>query len=234
MGKIHPAAIIDPFTPLWWKCILTVLMVILFVVKIPIHIKKINPKTFARYIALFFIINYIIENLYIYATGYWNFKQCLPFHLCSINYFICITLLLNYRQWLAECLYYWGLAGGIHSLLTPELTVGMEGYNFYAYFIDHGGMLLVIIYMIVHLNFIPRPRSWLWVFGYTQLLVIGVGLINYTIGANYMYLLAKPEVSNPFLIGEWPYYILILELIALLHFVIFYLPFINKNQPKIK
>ena len=108
------------------------------------------------------------------------------------------------------------------------MTVGSEGYNFYAYFIDHGGMLLVIAFMIVHLNFVPRPKSWLRVFGYTQLLVLGVGIINYIVGSNYMYLSAKPEVSNPFLIGEWPYYILILELVALVHFLVFYLPFIKK------
>ena len=43
-----------------------------------------------------------------------------------------------------------------------------------------------------------------------------------------MYLSAKPDVSNPFLIGEWPYYILILEVVALVHFLIFYLPFTKK------
>ena len=228
MGKIHPAAIIDPFSLLWWKCMIVVIFVIALVVRAPLHLKKIDTKTYARYIAIFFIINFIIENLYIYYTGYWNLQQNLPFHLCSINYFICIALLFHYKQGLAECLYYWGLAGGIHSLLTPELTVGSEGYNFYAYFIDHGGMLLVIAFMIVHLNFVPRPKSWLWVFGYTQLLVLGVGIINYIVGSNYMYLSAKPEVSNPFLIGEWPYYILILEVVALVHFLVFYLPFTKK------
>ena len=110
----------------------------------------------------------------------------------------------------------------------------MEGYNFYAYFIDHGGMLLVITYMIVHLNFVPRPKSWLWVLGYTQIVAIGVGIVNYAVGANYMYLSAKPEVSNPFVIGEWPYYILILEAVAFVHFWIFYLPFAKKNKQAIK
>jgi len=32
-------------------------------------------------------------------------------------------------------------------------------------------------------------------------------------------------VNNPFIIGEWPWYILILEAVGLLHFLIVYLPF---------
>ena len=110
----------------------------------------------------------------------------------------------------------------------------MDGYNFYAYFIDHGGLLLVVIYMIVHLNFVPRPKSWLWVLGYTQLVAIGISIVNYSVGANYMYLSAKPEVNNPFVIGEWPYYILIFEAVALVHFWVFYLPFAKKNKRAIK
>jgi len=230
MGKFHPPAFIEPFSPFWWECMVMIILIITIVVRVPFHFKKVKVNTYATFIALFFSINYLVENYYNYHEGYWNLKQNLPVHLCSISYFMCIALLFNYKQWLAECVYYWGLAGGIHSLLTPEFTVGMDGCNFYAYFIDHAGMLLVITYMILHLNFRPRPKSWIWIFGYTQLVAIGVGLINYGVGANYMYLAAKPEVNNPFVIGEWPYYILVLEAVALLHFWVFYLPFAKKNR----
>jgi hypothetical integral membrane protein (TIGR02206 family) len=234
MGKFHPPAFIEPFSPFWWQCMFVVTLVIVVVVRLPLYFKKLQHKNYNIFLAGFFILSFILENYYNYKNGYWNLQQNLPVHLCSISYFLCITTLINYKQWLAECLYYWGIAGGIQSLLTPEFTVGMEGYNFYAYFIDHGGMLLVIIYMIVHLNFVPRPKSWLWVLGYTQLVAIGVGIINYTVSANYMYLSAKPEVSNPFVIGEWPYYIIVLEVVALVHFWVLYLPFAKKNKQTIK
>jgi len=84
--------------------------------------------------------------------------------------------------------------------------------------------------MILHLNFRPRPKSWIWMFGYTQIVAIGVGIVNYVVGANYMYLSEKPIVENPFLIGDWPYYILVLEGVAVLHFWVFYLPFAKKNK----
>lgn len=230
MGKLNLPVIMEPFTPIWWECMFIIILIITIVVRVPFYFKKLNTKTYATFIALFFSISFIFENYYNYQKGYWNLKQNLPVHLCSISYFFCIALLMNYKQWLAECIYYWGLAGGIHALLTPEFTMGMIGYNFYAYFIDHAGLLLVIVYMIVHLNFRPRAKSWIWIFGYTQLVAIGVGIINYTIGSNYMFLSEKPIAQNPFLIGEWPYYILILEAVGLLHFWAFYLPFAKKNK----
>ena len=38
------------------------------------------------------------------------------------------------------------------------------------------------------------------------------------------YLLQR-YIENPFLIGDWPYYIIVLEVVAVLHFWVFYLPF---------
>ena len=45
------------------------------------------------------------------------------------------------------------------------------------------------------------------------------------VGGNYMYVNKKPIADNPFLLGDWPYYIFVLELVALAHFYIIYLSF---------
>ncbi len=45
-----------------------------------------------------------------------------------------------------------------------------------------------------------------------------------------MYLCTKPIANNPLLIGEWPWYLLNIELTALLHFFIIYLPFVYLNR----
>ena len=44
-----------------------------------------------------------------------------------------------------------------------------------------------------------------------------------------MYLSIKPIVDNPFLIGDWPYYIIGLELATLLHALLVHIPFYLKN-----
>jgi hypothetical integral membrane protein (TIGR02206 family) len=232
MGKMHAHEFIAPFSLFWWECILSIAFIIFVIVSIPLHWKNIKRRNYDLFIAFILLMNNITEHWYNYSIGYWNLQQNLPVHLCSVTNILCIVLLINYKQWIAELVYYWGLAGGIQSLLTPEFTIGMGGYNFYSYFINHGGLILVVAYMIVHFEFVPRPKSWLWALGYTQILAIGVGIVNYFVQANYMYLSKKPEVNNPFIIGEWPYYIFILEAVALLHFFVFYLPFHGSNKRK--
>ena len=72
-------------------------------------------------------------------------------------------------------------------------------------------------------------------FIFTNILVLMVGMINCLLGSNYMFLCAPPDVNNPFLIGEWPYYLLILELIFFIYGYVLLVPFLiikylNKNK----
>ena len=72
--------------------------------------------------------------------------------------------------------------------------------------------------------------AWLKSFFYLQFFVVSVAIIDYLLGANYMYLAVKPQVNNPFLIGDWPYYIIGLELATLLHAFLVYIPFYLKKS----
>ena len=65
---------------------------------------------------------------------------------------------------------------------------------------------------------------WKFMFNYD------LGILNYLLNANYMYLCAKPPVDNALLIGEWPFYILAMEFIAGLMFIALLLPFKLKSK----
>ena len=114
--------------------------------------------------------------------------------------------------------------------MTPEFTNGTSGLLFYEYYLSHGGIILSAIYLTWILGMRPRKGSWWKVFLCSQLLLPVIGLINWILNANYMYLCTKPIVNNPFLIGKWPWYLLSIELTALIHFFIVYLPFVNLNR----
>ena len=51
---------------------------------------------------------------------------------------------------------------------------------------------------------------------FVNLMGIPVATVNWLIGSNYMYLCTKPGVDSPFLVGDWPWYLLGLEVVALL------------------
>ena len=55
-----------------------------------------------------------------------------------------------------------------------------------------------------------------------QILLVFIGLSNFALDSNYMYLAEKPLVNNPMIIGEWPWYILGFEILGLLHIYIFF------------
>ena len=40
--------------------------------------------------------------------------------------------------------------------------------------------------------------------------------INFLIGSNYMYVNEPPQVDNPLVIGDWPYYIFLWEILLLI------------------
>ena len=63
-------------------------------------------------------------------------------------------------------------------------------------------------------------------------MILPVGLINWITDANYMYICEKPIVQSPFLIGEWPWYILSLEVIGLLMMLIAAIPMRLVNNAK--
>ena len=62
-------------------------------------------------------------------------------------------------------------------------------------------------------------------FLFINIIIIPVGLINYILDANYMFICRPPNVDSSFFIGEWPYYLFYLEGIYLIYIFILYVPF---------
>lgn len=167
------------------------------------------------------LLNFAASNIKMIIENSWHFENSLPLHLCGMSAFIAAYLLIRGSQLSYEFLVYWG-AGAIHAFLTPEITNGSSVYNHIEYCISHGIIILGSVYATMRLGYVPRPGSWWKVFLYTQLTLPIIGGINHLLGANYMYLCQKPDANNPFVVGEWPYYLIGLELVIIIHFYAFY------------
>tara|TARA_A100001011_G_scaffold370286_1_gene426431 strand:+ start:52 stop:765 length:714 start_codon:yes stop_codon:yes gene_type:complete len=229
--------IIPPLSIEWWSYNLITLAVIIFILitgRKMVSEKNKNILTIS--IASVFIFECIFMDIYHLTTGLWSLKDSLPLHLCGLMWLLSIYVFLTKKQWGFEMLLFIGMAGGIHSLLTPELTHGDNLLHKIDFFVGHGGLLLAPLYAILVLNMWPRKNAWWKSFLQLQPIVLIVFLINTILNSNYMYLSAPPIANNPLippsdmLLGQWPYYILIFEICVLLHCGLINIPFWFKNN----
>ncbi|MEM8998191.1 MAG: hypothetical protein AAGF23_25640, partial [Acidobacteriota bacterium] len=72
----------------------------------------------------------------------------------------------------------------------------------------------------------PQPMSILRAFAVLNLYALSVTPVNVIFDANFLYLMAKPaQASLMDHLGPWPWYILALEVLAFLSFLVYYAPF---------
>ena len=151
-------------------------------------------------------------------------REHLPLHLCGASVLLSAVVLLTRHRLSYELVYFWGLAGAGNALVTPELVEGWPEYHFIRYFVSHGGIVAAAAFATWGMGMRPTLRSLLRAFAAMNVMAVVVGVVNLAFDANYMYLSVKPEVDSPFLQFEWPWYIVWLELMGLLFFLLAYLP----------
>ena len=220
-----PHETIPIFGMSWWQSNVITILIIFLVLFLGKQSDRTQIKKIAYILGSIMISRAIFIHAYLIYLGKWNIQSSLPLQMCSISAILAGVVIFWRNQWLYEFLFFWGIPGAFHSLLTPEFTNGTEGFLFVEYFISHGGIILNALFITLYLDMKPRKGSWWKIAIWSQIPVGIIAIINWLIDANYMYLREKPIVNNPFIIGEWPWYILILEGVGLLHFFIIYLPF---------
>ena len=150
----------------------------------------------------------------------------LPFQFCDAAIFVAALALRLRRQLLVEVTYFWGLAGTIQAIFTPDLPQHFPSFQFLQYYVAHGGVVAAALLLVVGLGQWPRRNAFAWVIALTIAYTAVVGLLDAATGANYMYLRAKPASATALdLMGPWPWYIGSAGLVGIALFVILDIPF---------
>ncbi len=153
-------------------------------------------------------------------------KDHLPFQLCDWVIFGCAAALLWRRQLAYELAYFWGLSGTLQALLTPDLAEDFPSLHFMTFQTLHATVIVAILYLTLGLGMRPRPRSilraWLWLQAYVAV----TAPVDWLLASNYGYLLRKPVQASLFdYLGPWPWYLLSIEALSLVLFLVCYVPF---------
>jgi hypothetical integral membrane protein (TIGR02206 family) len=148
--------------------------------------------------------------VYLVATGAQGTElaSALPLQLCDTAIFVAALALVLRYQLLVEVTYFWGLAGTIQAVITPDLPQHFPTFPFFQYYVAHGGIVAAALFLVVGLGQWPRRDAVLRVAGITIVYALLVGAIDAATGANYMYLRNKPQSASLLdLLGPWPWYL---------------------------
>jgi len=160
-------------------------------------------------------------------AGNWTAREHLPLHLCAAMTFIGVAMLLTANRGLYAIVYFLGIGGATQAMVTPNL--GEYGYPhalFFALFVTHGTVVVAGVYMTVVEGFRPSWRSLWRVFVGMLAYTAVIGLVNFLLGSNYLFIAHKPETPSLIdLLGPWPWYILPLTGVGLITMVLLYSPF---------
>ena len=174
----------------------------------------------------------------------WTAQESLPLHLCDIGVFVTAGALVGagwgrsrrdgdsssavpvFAQRLYECAYTWALGGTSQSVLTPDLADPFPGAEFLRYFLLHGGIVVSVFVLTFGLRMRPQ-RGAVWrVWLVTLALGDAVMVLDWMLGANYMYLLGPPKHPTMIdLFGPWPWSLLTLAVVGTLLIMLVHAPF---------
>jgi len=205
---------------------------------IPYIINK-NSKTelveiLSKSLGMLLIGNELGWVLYKLSLGYRDWAEFMPFELCTINaYLLGIILLIKPSYAIFEVVYFWAMAGTVQGIITPRLFAGFPHYLFFEYFITHTGVVLAILVLIFRykweVTWVSLWRAILWL----QVPALINLVFDFTFNVNYMFMRELPKVSSVLdYFGQWPRYIFVCEIFALISFIFCLFPFLLLKRQK--
>ena len=187
-----------------------------------------RPGEWLKVLAVVLVVDEVSWWVYLLFGGVpgSRFAQSLPLQLCDVAILITAAALWTRNRLAVEVSYFWGLAGTIQALFTPDVPQHFPSYPYFQYYIAHGGVVAASLILVVGMRLHPRPWAVVRVAGLTIAYAALVGITDAVTGANYMYLRSKPPSPTLLdVLGPWPVYIFSATLIAFVLFAILDAPF---------
>ena len=202
-------------------------------IALSVLVRKVNSSVVTN--AVCYLLSGI---LIVNEVGLWGYRMAtvesfslflqryLPLHICGVVVFVVVFALLRRNQTLYEIAYFWGLVGTLNAIITPQLWVDFPNYRFFQYFIAHGGIVVSVLFATWGLRMRPTLKGLLRSFLLANFYMVVMVGVNLLLKSNYMFICEPPDTKSPFFFAPWPWYIFILDGVALVFFFVVYSPFL--------
>ncbi|HLR64607.1 MAG TPA: TIGR02206 family membrane protein [Pseudogracilibacillus sp.] len=208
------------------SCLILLGIVFLFRKKLSHYRLQIN-YVFGAY----FLISNLLLVIWYVTTDNWSWKHSLPIELCTISALLVGLICLSGKTKLMPYVYFFAVAGAIQAMVTPDLLYGIHNFRFWQFFIDHSLLIIAPITVIVLNGMKLTYNHFISSFIILNIIALLVFGINWLIDANYMFLRYKPSGQSLLdYLGSYPYYILSLEVVALIFYILLFMPLKQKSS----
>ncbi|MEP7195851.1 MAG: TIGR02206 family membrane protein [Saprospiraceae bacterium] len=215
--------IITSDSPLWWYGFAGFLGLGMLVFYLGLYFQNKNKEPEYRRILFYFLLaREIIHYIYLISNDKFSFADSLPLHLCGLSYLAALVFLYKPQAFIFEFLLLLSIGGALQSILTPEMTHGYSPYLFLDYYISHSAIIITPLYAFFVLKMKLREKSWFYIWIAAHIVLGTVGIINWFLHSNYIYLCIPPKVDNPMVTGGYPYHLIGFEIFGSLHILILY------------
>lgn len=206
------------------------------IVFIPKYFKNSSESTKLKLVHSIIFLMIVNQAMDFYMEGYLDeWKLGLPLHLCDFTSLSAAIYLLTKKREFFLFAFFFGIAGGGMSILTPDIAYGFPHAPYIQNEIGHSLILLAVSYGIIIDNQRPYFKDCHRVLIFTSLLLAVMYLVNYLLGppANYWFLATKPMGDNitSFMRPE-PFHVIDLYGLAVILVYLMYLPYYLNDRSK--
>ncbi len=174
-------------------------------------------------VIVFDAASFIVQKI---AAGSFRAATDLPLSLCDAAAFVAAYACIRPKNWAVEVTYFWGLAGTLQALITPDLTAPFPSLVFFQYLTSHLAVVSAALYLVAVKGMRPKPGAVYRVLIISILYTALVAAVDFASGADYMFLRHKPPSATMLnLLGPWPWYIFTAIPVAIALFALLDLPF---------
>jgi hypothetical integral membrane protein (TIGR02206 family) len=154
----------------------------------------------------------------------------LPFQICGMLALVNAYMLWRRSYRVYEVAYFMSLSAALQPLITPDVFYGFPHITFLLSTVSHGLLVMSGIYATFVFGFRPTWRSVVITFVTSNIYMLLLFPVNMLLGTNFMYVMHKPPTASLLdYMGPWPVYIFVGELLGLVFFLFWYMPWAIKD-----
>lgn len=155
-----------------------------------------------------------------------SIQEELPLHLCrTLALMFPFIIYYKSKKWFGIT-YFFTIVGTLQALFTPDLPLSYPHHSYWTYWLLHTTLIFLPIYCIVIFRFRITKEDFINAIIAGNVYLVGTGIVNLMIGSNYFFTNHKPPSPTLLdLLGPWPWYILVVEIVSIFLFLLAWLPF---------